>query len=163
MKSKPFCLPREARQLLAPFFPGFDLERVRIHEYIPWYVLGRPQGYASCYNVYLEPGAYCIDSIEGLVLLAHEITHCLQYRKLGTWRFRAHYLGSYFRNRWRGMPRSMAYLNIPFEIEARKVESEVYWTLQKLQSKAAQSGKHVTEQFIFCDTEVTARQSRGTR
>jgi hypothetical protein len=131
MKSKPFCLPREARQLLAPFFPGFDLERVRIHEYIPWYVLGRPQGYASCYNVYLEPGAY--------------------------------YLGSYFRNRWRGMPRSIAYLHIPFEIEARKVESEVYWTLQKLRSKAAQSGKHVTEQFIFCDTAVTARQSRGTR
>jgi uncharacterized protein DUF4157 len=131
MKHKPIQLPVEARKLLASFFPGFDLDRICIYQYIPWYVTGKPQGYADRYNIYLIPGAYCIDSIEGLALLAHEIAHCLQYRKYGTWRFRARYLACYFKNRLRGMSRREAYLNIPFEIEAREIEARVYLVLRR--------------------------------
>jgi Domain of unknown function (DUF4157) len=123
-------LPQEARNLLAPFFPGFDLAEVCIFEGIPWYVLSRPEGYADRNNIYLLPGLYQVGSIDGLALLAHEIEHCRQYRKHGTWHFRARYLTAYFRNRLSGMSRRDAYLNISFEIEAREIEKQVYQALQ---------------------------------
>lgn len=125
MKREPRRLPEPARKLLAPFFPGIDLERICIYESIPWYVRGAPQGYADRRQIYLMPGAYRVDSIEGLALLAHELAHCRQYQKHGTWGFRARYLASYFKNRLRGMSRREAYLNIPFEIEAREIEARV--------------------------------------
>ena len=137
MKRELMPLPQEARLLLAEFFPGFDLGEIRVSEGIPWYVVGKPIGYADRYQIYLAPGAYCIDSIEGLALLAHEITHCRQYHQHGTWRFRARYLAAYFQNRWCGMSRRDAYLNIPFEVEAREIEAEVHGALIGSWSKSA--------------------------
>src|SRR5262245_38711092 len=131
MKNKPIQLPVETKKLLGSFFPGFDLDRICIYQHIPWYVRGKPQGYADRYNIYLISGAYSVDSIEGLALLAHESAHCLQYRKHGTWGFRARYLASYFKNRLRGMSRREAYLNIPFEIEAREIEARVHLALRR--------------------------------
>ena len=127
-------LPEEVAQLLTPFFPGFDLGRIRIYEGIPRYVIGNPIGYADRYKIYFAPGAYRVDTIGGLSLIAHEIAHCHQYQKHGTWRFRARYLSSYFKNRLQGMDRLKAYRNIPFEIEAREVEAEAYRALKRLQS-----------------------------
>jgi Domain of unknown function (DUF4157) len=127
-------LPQEARNLLAPYFPGFDLEELCIFEGIPWYVLSRPEGYADRNNIYLLPGLYQVGSIDGLALLAHEIEHCRQYRELGTWHFRARYLSAYFKNRLRGMSRRDAYLNISFEIEAREIEKQVYLSLKRSRS-----------------------------
>jgi len=123
-------LPQKTRKLLAPFFPGFDLAEVRVFEGIPWYVLSRPEGYADRNNIYILPGLYQLGSIDGLALLAHEIEHCRQYRKHGTWHFRARYLAAYFKNRLRGMSRREAYLNISFEIEAREIEKQVHLSLQ---------------------------------
>jgi Domain of unknown function (DUF4157) len=123
-------LPQGARKLLAPFFPDFDLGEICIFVGIPWYVLSRPEGYADRNNIYLLPGLYQVSSIDGLALLAHEIEHCRQYRKHGTWHFRARYLADYFKNRLRGMSRRDAYLNISFEIEAREIEKQVYSSLQ---------------------------------
>jgi hypothetical protein len=131
MRRKPEPLPEETKRLLAPFFPDFDLNRILICEGIPWYVTGSPRGYADRRQIYLAPGEYRPDSIEGLALLAHEIEHCRQYLRYGTWRFRARYLAAYFRNRWRRMSGLHAYLNIPFEIEAREVEAEVSQTLRR--------------------------------
>jgi hypothetical protein len=132
-------LPLEVQQLLAPFFPGFDLSQIRIYEGIPRYVLIgsaiEPVGYTDCNRIYLTPGAYRVDSIEGLALLAHEITHCRQYKQHGTWRFRAKYLLAYFKNRRRGMTGQNAYLSIPFEIEAREIEAKTYAALHRLQSQ----------------------------
>ncbi len=138
MNRKPDRLPREARQLLAPFFPGFNLGRVRIYERIPWFVLGKPVGYANRHKIYLAPGAYQTASVGGIALLAHEIAHCRQYSEYGTWRFRATYLFSYFKNRWRGMSRREAYLNIPFEIEAREIEAKVYSELRRMRSRQSE-------------------------
>jgi hypothetical protein len=135
MKPKPIGLPEEVVQLLAPFFPGFDLSRIRIHEGIPRYVIGDPVGYADRDNIYLAPGAYRIDTIEGLVLIAHEVAHCLQYQQYGVWRFRARYVAAYFKNRLRGMDHLKAYRRVPFEIEAREIEAEVYRALKELQSR----------------------------
>ena len=132
-------MPLEVQQLLTPFFPGFDLSRIRIYEGIPRYVtIGsaiEPIGYTDRNRIYLTPGAYRVDSIEGLALLAHEITHCCQYREHGTWRFRFKYLAAYFKNRWRGMSGQNAYLSIPFEVEAREIEAKAYAALRRLQSQ----------------------------
>jgi hypothetical protein len=134
-------LPPEVLQLLAPFFPGFDLSRVRIYEGIPRYVIANPVGYADRNRVYLAPGFYRVDTAEGLALVAHEITHCRQYQQHGAWRFRAKYLAAYCHNRRRGMSHDRAYLEIPFEVEARKIERNVHAALSHLQSFFNPSGK----------------------
>ena len=135
MKRRGEPLPREVQQLLARFFPGFDLRRVRIIEGIPRYVIATPIGYADRNNIYLASEYYRVDTAEGLALIAHEITHCRQYQQLGAWRFRAKYLAAYFKNRRSGMPHDQAYLQIPFEIEAREVEREVYAAMLQWQSR----------------------------
>ena len=134
MKRQGESLPREVQQLLAPFFVGFDLRRIRIFEGIPRYVLATPIGYADRNNIYLAPGYYRVDTAAGLALIAHEITHCRQYQQLGAWRFRAKYLAAYFKNRRSGMRHDQAYLQISFEIEAREVERKVCEAIQHLQT-----------------------------
>jgi len=57
-------------------------------------------------------------------LIAHEITHTLQYRREGFVKFFYKYLLSYRRNlcakkKWNAAARQEAYFEIPFEIEAR--------------------------------------------
>jgi hypothetical protein len=66
-------------------------------------------------------------------LAAHEITHVLQYRREGFIKFFYKYLTSFWRNlqkreRWDAISRQNAYLEIPFEIEARAVAAKfVEW------------------------------------
>ena len=127
-------LPLEVQQLLAPFFPGFDLSRVRILEGIPRYVVANPIGYADRNNIYLAAGYYRVDTAEGLALIAHEIAHCRQYQQHGTWRFRAKYLAAYFNNRRSGMSHNQGYWAIPFEIEAREIERNVHKAMLRLES-----------------------------
>ncbi len=128
-------MPLEVQQHLAPFFPGFDLSGVRIHEGIPRYVIANPIGYADRNNIYLAPNYYRVDTAEGLALIAHEVTHCRQYQQHGAWRFRAKYLAAYFKNRRSGMSHDQAYLKIPYEIEAREVERNVYAAMSQWQSR----------------------------
>jgi hypothetical protein len=137
MKRDVGCLPEEVVALLAPFFPELDLSRVRVREGIPRYVVGDPVGYADRYRIYFAPGAYRVDTIEGLALIAHEVAHCLQYQRHGAWRFRVRYIAAYFKNRMRGMNHLKAYRSIPFEIEAREVEAQVYRALKTLQADLA--------------------------
>ena len=66
-------------------------------------------------------------------LVVHEVTHVLQYRREGIMRFVYQYLKSYWGNlkpekKWDIDARRQAYLNIPFEIEARRAAAEfVKW------------------------------------
>ncbi len=131
MKRAEFVLPTEAIRALQPFFPAFDLARVRLREGIPRYVIGEPLGYVENRTIYLRKGAFQPDTTDGLALLAHEIAHCQQYERVGTLRFLVRYAGAYFRNRLRGMNHDAAYLNIPFEIEARMIEDLAFETLQQ--------------------------------
>jgi hypothetical protein len=134
MNRAAFALLPEAIQVLQPFFPGFDLQRLRIREGIPRYIRlsgGEPIGYADRATIYLQKGAYQPETVAGLALLAHEITHCWQYAEQGTWRFRVRYLAAYYRNRQRGMLHAAAYWHIPFEVQARAVEEFVFETLQE--------------------------------
>lgn len=52
-------------------------------------------------------------------LLAHELVHVRQFAENGPIRFLSLYVGSYLKNLFRLRSHRQAYLNIPFEIEAR--------------------------------------------
>jgi len=52
-------------------------------------------------------------------LLAHELVHAVQYAELGMPRFLWCYVTAYLRNRRRLRRHRVAYLAIPFEVEAR--------------------------------------------
>jgi hypothetical protein len=52
-------------------------------------------------------------------LLRHELVHVRQWRELGPVRFSVRYVGSYLRARLSGLSHRDAYLQIPFEVEAR--------------------------------------------
>jgi hypothetical protein len=60
-------------------------------------------------------------------LLAHEMVHVEQWRRLGTLRFVATYLGSYARFRCRGYGHWAAYRRIPLEVEARWATRNGRW------------------------------------
>jgi hypothetical protein len=53
-------------------------------------------------------------------LLAHELVHVEQWRRLGPVRFLGAYLGAYARARRDGLDHASAYRAIPFEAEARR-------------------------------------------
>lgn len=66
-------------------------------------------------------------------LVAHEIAHVIQYRREGFVKFFYEYWTSYWRNlrkrrKWDRLSRQNAYLEIPFEVEARHAAAEfVEW------------------------------------
>ena len=66
-------------------------------------------------------------------LVAHEITHVLQYHREGFFKFIYKYSMDYLRNlrkkkNWNAFSRHEAYLEIPFEIEARSTAAKfVEW------------------------------------
>ena len=71
-------------------------------------------------------------------LIAHEITHAIQYRREGFVRFFHQYLTNYWRNlrakkKWDAAARHEAYLEIPFEVEARRAAARfVEWNREKV-------------------------------
>lgn len=118
-------LPPLLQARLARYFPGLDLEAIRLHKGVPRYVRGRPRGYVSRHRVYLATGWQDDSDTELLALLAHELVHVRQYRDLGTWRFRRAYLREYLAGRLRGLSHDAAYRNISFERAAHDVEERV--------------------------------------
>lgn len=129
MRSESFRLPPDLRELLAPHFPDFDLRRIVIHLYIPrrvkMFAVINPAAYTSGNHIYFAPDSYDPETIEGVALIAHEITHSAQYKTYGKVRFQLLYLMHYLANKKKGMNDADAYEAIPFEIEARAKEREV--------------------------------------
>jgi hypothetical protein len=75
-------------------------------------------------------------------LAAHEIAHVLQYQKYGITKFFFHYLRCFWKNlktqeKWDLMSRQQAYLDIPFEIEAREIEQSFVNWCKNLKSENA--------------------------
>ncbi len=61
-------------------------------------------------------------SWRGLALLAHELAHVEQYRRLGLGGFLRRYFGEYLAGRRRGLSHHAAYRAISLEREARRAE-----------------------------------------
>ena len=89
-------------------------------------------------RIYILPDNFRLTEKQFLILdeklAVHEITHVLQYRREGFRRFLWLYLRSYFTNlkkkkKWDLSARAEAYLEIPYEIEARQIASKyVHWS-----------------------------------
>lgn len=58
-------------------------------------------------------------------LLAHELMHIEQWRRLGAFRHITQYLGDYVKGRWRRLGHWEAYRAIRLEVEARDVASSI--------------------------------------
>lgn len=93
--------------------------------------------------IFIKPDLIRRDSQERLCiskeLLAHEAAHVLQYQQLGAAKFLYKYFKSYFaalklKKSWDFNSRAEAYLEIPFEAEARAGGAEFVELVEKARS-----------------------------
>jgi hypothetical protein len=119
-------LPDYIKKMLAPYFPEIDLGDIRVRERVPWYVPVQATAYANRNRIYFASGCYDPDSPEGIALIAHELSHCAQYKNYGAWRFRVLYIISWLRELWRHGSFDKAYSQNRFEVAARAVEERVF-------------------------------------
>jgi hypothetical protein len=129
VKAKAQPLPAPVKKVLAPYFPHFDLEQIRVYEGIPWYVTMDADAYTDGNNIFFKPGKFDPESAEGIALIGHEIMHSLQFHTHGKWRFRARYLGNWGRQFKAYRSLNHAYFYNDFEIEARAMEQRIYCDL----------------------------------
>ena len=132
-KSKAEVLPDNIKQILAPYFPDFDLNEIRIFHGIPFYVTMDAAAYTDGNKLFFKPGFYDPDSIGGIALIGHEITHSVQFQNYGKWKFRASYLGKWGRQFKAHRSLNLAYFHNEFEIEAREVEQRIFDDLMQLE------------------------------
>jgi len=125
-KSDNIKLPQNVKRLLVAYFPELDLDEIRIKEGIPWYVPMKVDAYTNCNRIYFERGRYRPESPAGIALIAHELAHCAQYERHGTWRFRIMYAWGWLVELFRHSSFTEAYLQNRFEVEARVMEDMVY-------------------------------------
>lgn len=125
-------LPRHIVSLLNPYFPELDLSDIRIHTGIPWYVAMAADAYTDCHNIYFAPGKYDTETVSGIALIGHEVTHCWQYHRYGKWKFRGAYSERWARKFIEHRSWVDAYFHNPFEVEAREMERQIYFDLLKL-------------------------------
>jgi Domain of unknown function (DUF4157) len=118
-------LPDCIKALLAPYFPELDLEDIRIRESIPWYVPMNAAAYTNRNHIYFAPGCYDTDSLAGIAMIAHELTHCAQYKNHGVLRFRVLYISSWLAELWGQRSFDQAYSRNRFEVAARELEERV--------------------------------------
>jgi len=88
--------------------------------------------YTNRNHIYFAPGRYNPDSLEGIAMIAHELSHCAQYKSYGTWRFRALYVGCWLKEFWRHGSFDKAYSQNRFEVAARAMEERVLADLSDL-------------------------------
>lgn len=72
-------------------------------------------------HIYVREALFDLDQRLPLWLVAHEVTHVVQYRRDGVTRFFFRYVRDYLRGRWQGLGDMAAYRAIPYEEEARRV------------------------------------------
>ena len=93
---------------MCPCIPRQDLDAATLCDgRVPWYLPARFAAVTRGNRIYLRRGTCRTDTVEGLVLLAHELAHVGQYRRGATW---LTFLLSYLRH---------GYRESPLEIEAR--------------------------------------------
>jgi hypothetical protein len=120
-----FPLTDCVKEILAPYFPGLDLDLIDIHEGLPWYTRDNVAAITRGNNIYFAPGKYNPHSRGGIGLIGHEATHSQQYADYGDLGFLLKYGSDYLKNRLKGMDDEAAYENIPFEKEARAKEQQI--------------------------------------
>ncbi len=131
-KSKAQPLPDHVKEILAPYFPAFELDKIRVFEGIPFYVTMDATAYTDGNHIFFKPGAFDPDSIAGIALIGHEVMHSVQFQQHGKWRFRARYLTNWGKQYQAHRNLNHAYYYNEFEIEARAMEERIYSDLLSL-------------------------------
>lgn len=137
-KTKAQLLPDHVKEILAPYFPNFDLEQIRVYEGIPFYVTMDASAFTNGNNLFFKPGAYDPDSVEGIALIGHEVTHSVQFQRHGKWRFRASYVTNWGKQYKAYRNFNHAYFYNEFEIEARAMEDRIYNDLLMMEMEQRQ-------------------------
>lgn len=115
------------QQILNPYFTNLYLSRIRIHTSIPWIIQKTakiiPAAITVDEDIYFShqgTNGYDPETIDGIKLIAHELTHTQQYKNYKTIvGFGWDYWDEFEKNKDRGMSDSDAYKNISFEVNAR--------------------------------------------
>lgn len=142
-------LAENSHQIIESFFreylndEGFELPTINFFAGKVTLVVSsvlRIQGITIGRSILISPTSIVYENNKKMTsksLLVHEIAHVLQYRREGFFRFLYKYFRSYLENLrkkrdWSPISRLEAYLEIPFEIEARKVAADfVNWHKQR--------------------------------
>ena len=76
-----FPLTDCVKGILAPYFPGLNLDLIDIHEGLPWYTRDNVQAITRGNDIYFGPGQYDphSNSSTGIGLIGHETAHVQQY------------------------------------------------------------------------------------
>ena len=115
------------QQILAPHYSNLVLSRIKIHTSIPWIIQKTakiiPAAITVDEDIYFShrgSNGYDPDTIAGIKLIAHELTHTQQYKNYKTVvGFGWDYWDEYDKNKDKGMSDSDTYSNISFEVNAR--------------------------------------------
>ncbi len=111
------------REVLELFF-RCDLGAVRLHAGGGARAVARGLGAAAVTfgeRVLFSAGAWpavARREPRGVALVAHEVVHVLQYRRLGWWRMLLSYVGGYLAGRVQGRTHAASYRRLPAEREA---------------------------------------------
>lgn len=128
----PEKLPENVIVALQPYFSDLALHNVKIKHRIPWFVFNNPLAFALHRTLYFRPGCFQPNTIQGLALIAHELTHIQQYKRYGTVRMSVRYLAEFMLNYFKnGFNRYQAYRAISFEVDARAVADRVLNDLEE--------------------------------
>lgn len=128
-------LPAHVKDFFGEHFPDVDLDRVSVHDTLPWIARFAPisvRAMALGRRIYFD-GNFDPHSADGIATIGHELMHVSQWghtggflaRVLGPIGFAAKYVGGYALNRLRGMGKCDAYRAIRFEREARSFERSI--------------------------------------
>jgi hypothetical protein len=126
-------LPAKTKELLSPFFPSINLDRVilidrgLIRLILP---LIHANGITFGHRIYLADELN--EDIIGIRLIGHELTHVKQYHEKGFFGLMIKYLFDYLGNRLKGKDRYASYMNISFEREAYVMEARIYREMMDL-------------------------------
>jgi Domain of unknown function (DUF4157) len=119
-------LPDDVKQRLSPYFPDLDMDAILVNlDGIPWYVPNKMDAFTNGYKIYFAPGRFNPRTASGIALIAHELTHCDQFRRHGTWIFRFRYGWSWLVELLRNKSFHEAYYRNHFEVEARATQDKV--------------------------------------
>jgi hypothetical protein len=118
-----FPVPDCMKKILAPYFPRLDWNKVNLHKDV---LLGpNVHGRTWDRDIYIAPGDYNPNSIRGISLLAHELTHAQQFQDMGTDGVLEWYVLSYLTNYYWDRDAYQAYLDTYIEREAFDVQDTV--------------------------------------
>jgi hypothetical protein len=132
------------KNLLAPYFPGHDLSGITLTKGIPFFVPLKADGFTFGQTIHINKDLWNSDlqkTIDGIVLIGHEVTHTKQFKDLGfaNLGFVDKYLGSYVNNLQSFKHFSLnplseheqAYANISLEKEAYAMGDKIRADLTK--------------------------------